>query len=55
MAVMLAPVVLLAVVTILIGLFPQALLGLAGQAGDQLLDASAYGAAVDLATGAGTP
>ena len=55
LAVMVAPVVLLAVVTILIGLFPQALLELAGQAGDQLLDASAYHAAVDLATGPGAP
>ncbi|MDX1388880.1 MAG: Na+/H+ antiporter subunit D [Acidobacteriota bacterium] len=51
--VMVAPVVVLAVVTILIGLFPQALLDLAGQAGDQLLDPSGYRAAVGLATGAG--
>jgi len=55
LVVMVAPVVLLAVVTILIGLFPQALLELAGQAGDQLLDANAYHAAVDLATGPGAP
>jgi multicomponent Na+:H+ antiporter subunit D len=52
---MLLPVVVLAIVTILIGLFPQALLGLAGQAGDQLLDSSAYLAAVDLAVEVSAP
>jgi multicomponent Na+:H+ antiporter subunit D len=55
LAVMLAPVVLLAVVTVLIGLFPQALLDLAARAGDQLLDASTYRAVVGLATGQGAP
>jgi multicomponent Na+:H+ antiporter subunit D len=55
LAVMLAPVILLAVVTVLIGLFPQTLLDLAGRAGDQLLDASTYRAVVGLATGQGMP
>jgi multicomponent Na+:H+ antiporter subunit D len=55
LAAMLAPVVVLAIVTILIGLFPQTLLGLAGQAGDQLLDSSAYLSAVGLATGVAAP
>ena len=52
---MVAPVVLLALVTIAIGLFPQPLLELAGRAGDQLLDPGAYRAAVGLATGGGAP
>jgi multicomponent Na+:H+ antiporter subunit D len=55
LALMVAPVVLLALVTIAIGLFPQPLLELAGRAGDQLLDPGAYRAAVGLATGGGAP
>jgi multicomponent Na+:H+ antiporter subunit D len=55
LALMLAPVVLLAIVTVLIGLFPQVLLDLAGRAGDQLLDPDTYRTVVDLATAKGAP
>jgi multicomponent Na+:H+ antiporter subunit D len=55
LAMMVAPVVILACITILIGLFPQILFGLAGQASDQLLQGQAYRAAVGIATGGGGP
>jgi multicomponent Na+:H+ antiporter subunit D len=55
LAAMVAPVVVLALVTIALGLFPQTLLDWAGRAGDQLLDPSAYRAAVDLAIDGGAP
>ncbi len=43
-----APIAMLALVTLLIGLFPQPLFEFAGQAADQLLDPSAYAEAVGL-------
>jgi multicomponent Na+:H+ antiporter subunit D len=52
---MVGPIVVLALVTVAIGLFPQTLLELAGQAGDQLLDPSSYRAAVGLAVGGEAP
>jgi multicomponent Na+:H+ antiporter subunit D len=51
LAVLLAPAVMLALLTALIGLFPGPLFDLAGRAADELLDPTAYIAAVGLATG----
>jgi multicomponent Na+:H+ antiporter subunit D len=55
LATMVAPVVVLALVTIAIGLFPQTLLDMARLAADQLLDPSPYRVAVGMVSGAGAP
>jgi multicomponent Na+:H+ antiporter subunit D len=55
LAVMVAPVVVLAAVTIALGLFPQTLFEAAARAADQLLDPAAYRAAVGLASTGGAP
>ena len=50
MALLVAPAIGLAVITILIGLFPGWLFDLAGRAANELLDPSTYQAAVGLVT-----
>jgi multicomponent Na+:H+ antiporter subunit D len=55
LAPMVVPVVVLALVTIAIGLFPQTLLEMARLAADQLLDPSRYRVAVDMVSGVGAP
>jgi len=50
---MVAPIVVLALVTIAIGLVPQPLMALAERAADGILDPAAYRAAVGLASGGG--
>jgi multicomponent Na+:H+ antiporter subunit D len=51
LVILLAPAVGLAVLTVLIGLFPGFLFDLAARAADELLDPTAYVAAVGLVTG----
>ena len=51
--VMVAPVVVLAALTVAIGLAPEPLMAFAGRAADSILDPAAYRAAVGLATGGG--
>jgi multicomponent Na+:H+ antiporter subunit D len=55
LAIMVAPVVVLAAVTILLGLFPQILFEAAARAADQLLDPAAYRTAVALVSLGGAP
>jgi multicomponent Na+:H+ antiporter subunit D len=50
---MVAPVVMLAVITVAIGLWPQALMEIAERAADGVLDPAAYRAVVGLHSGAG--
>jgi multicomponent Na+:H+ antiporter subunit D len=55
LAVMVAPVVVLAAITIALGLFPQTLFEAAARAADQLLDPAAYRSAVGLVSTGGAP
>jgi multicomponent Na+:H+ antiporter subunit D len=55
MALLVAPVVCLALVTLAIGLFPGPLFELAGRAAEELLDPAPYLEAVGLASPGGAP